>query len=367
MELNATHTENLVIWTAHYMAIIISSIAGSILSSKINRLNFFYFWMILGVVTSPLPALLNNFVVIHALIISVLWGISFGLGMPSCLAYFADYTSIENRGRVSGIIWLITNLSAPPIMIIFGMFNLLIGSIFFALWRASGLVIFFLNPKEISVSETKKNSSFTSIFHDKSFILYFIAWFMFMFIDRSEAPVLRFFLGDLYYFIIAPIIGSFSAFIAGLLSDWIGRKRIVLYGFITFGIAYAMIGIAPDASFSRYFFLAIESISTGIFYVTFILLLWGDLSQHGTKEKYYAIGEIPFFFTWIIQLFLAPYFMAIPNTSAFSLASVFLFLAVIPLLYAPETLPEKKIRLRQLRKYMAAAKKVKEKYTNKGR
>jgi len=49
------------------------------------------------------------------------------------------------------------------------------------------------------------------------------------------------------------------------------------------------------------------------------------------------------------------------------LASVFLFLAVLPLLYAPETLPEKKIRLRQLRKYMAAAKKVKEKYTKKGR
>jgi MFS family permease len=366
-DLNVTSTENFAIWTVYYTAIIASSIIGSILSNKTNRLNFIYFWMILGVVSSPLPILINISAVLPALIISILWGTSFGIGMPSCLAYFADHTRIEKRGRKSGIIWLITNLSAPLLMILFGMFNLIVNLMIFTLWRASGLLIFFLNPKKKFVSEAKKNGSFSSIFHDKSFILYFIAWFMFMFIERSEAPVIRFFLDDLHYPIIAPIIGSFSALIGGIVSDWIGRKRMVLYGFIAFGIAYAMIGIAPDALFSRYFFLIVESISTGIFLVTFVLILWGDLSKPGTKEKYYAIGEIPLFLTMIIQLLLGPYFMAIPNTSAFSLASVFLFLAVLPLLYAPETLPEKKIRLRRLRKYMDTAKKVKEKYTKKGR
>jgi len=38
-------------------------------------------------------------------------------------------------------------------------------------------------------------------------------------------------------------------------------------------------------------------------------------------------------------------------------------LAVIPLMYAPETLPEKKIRERELKGYIDKAKKVKEKYT----
>jgi hypothetical protein len=38
-----------------------------------------------------------------------------------------------------------------------------------------------------------------------------------------------------------------------------------------------------------------------------------------------------------------------------------LFLAVLPLLYAPETLPEKKIRDKELKSYIEKAKKAKEK------
>jgi len=363
--LNAIDAQEDIIWATYYAAIIGSSILGSIVSSKISRLNFLYIWMILGVITSSLPALLNDIKMIHALVISFLFGTSFGLGMPSCLAYFADYTLIENRGRISGITLLIINLSASLLGITFSMFNLMVNSIIFAVWRASGLIIVFLKPKERMLLETKNKNSFVAILRDKPFVLYFIAWFMFMLIDRSEAPILRFFLGDFHYYIIAPIFGSFSAFVAGILADQIGRKRMVLYGFVALGIGYAVIGIAPDALFSRYFFLAVESTSFGILAVTFVLILWGDLSQSATREKYYAIGEIPISLTSIIQLFAAPYFMAIPNIRAFSLASFFLFLAVLPLLYAPETLPEKKIELRQLKKYIEAAKKVQKKYAKK--
>jgi hypothetical protein len=57
----------------------------------------------------------------------------------------------------------------------------------------------------------------------------------------------------------------------------------------------------------------------------------------------------------------------IQPTAAFSIAGFFLFLAVLPLMYAPETLPERKIRLRQLRSYVEAAKKVREKYLKKAK
>jgi len=46
----------------------------------------------------------------------------------------------------------------------------------------------------------------------------------------------------------------------------------------------------------------------------------------------------------------------------FSFAAFFLFLAVIPLMYAPETLPEKLIRQKELRRYVEKAKKIREKY-----
>jgi hypothetical protein len=45
-----------------------------------------------------------------------------------------------------------------------------------------------------------------------------------------------------------------------------------------------------------------------------------------------------------------------------SIASFFLFLAVIPLFYAPETLPEKEIKERELKGYIEKAKKIKEKH-----
>ncbi|MFQ6052534.1 MAG: MFS transporter, partial [Candidatus Hydrothermarchaeota archaeon] len=326
--LHVTYAQNFIIWVSYYIAILGSSIVGSILSNKISRLNFLYLWIISGVITSSLPALLKNLTAVHALIIGILFGVSFGLGMPSCLAYFADCTLIENRGLISGIIFSITNLSAPLFAILFGMFNLIINSIIFAVWRASGLIILFLNPREKIALEMKKNISFKSVLHHKSFILYFIAWFMFLFIDRLERPVLESIFGDFYYLMMAPVIGSLSVFIAGLLSDRIGRKRMILYGFVSLGIAYAVIGIAPVRLFSWYFFLTIESISWGILWVIFILILWGDLSQYGVREKYYVIGEAPFFLTNIVGLISAPYVTLIPETSAFSLASFFLFLAV---------------------------------------
>ena len=52
--------------------------------------------------------------------------------------------------------------------------------------------------------------------------------------------------------------------------------------------------------------------------------------------------------------------------AVFSFASFFIFVAVLPVMFAPETLPEKKMELRRLRKFADEAKKAKEKYDRKG-
>jgi MFS family permease len=371
-ELNLTYAQNFIIWAAYYIGIIGSSIVGSILSNKISRFNFLYSWMILGAVTSLLPALLNNFTVLHLLIVNSLLGASFGLGMPSCLAYFAGCTIVENRGRVGGITFLIANLGTPLLVIPFEIFNLTVNSIILAMWRGTGLIIFFLKPEEKFSSKTKKSGSFASILRDKSFLFYFVAWFMFLLVDRFERSILAHFLSDSMpsllnvMGIVEPIVGSLFMLIAGLLCDWTGRKRIVLYGFVALGLAYAIIGFAPSLVISWYFYFIVDGVAWGIFLVTFVLILWGDLSQLGTREKYYTIGSVPFFLSSLIPSLLAPSFIELISPyTAFSLASFFLFVAVLPLMYAPETLPEKKIELRHLRKYAEAAKKVKEKYAEK--
>jgi MFS family permease len=365
-----TDVQYFVIWSSFSLAIIASSILGSILATKVRRLDFIYLWIILGVITSALPALFSSFTVISILAISILLGFSFGLGMPSCLAYFADCILIEKRGLISGLILLVASLSAPLLAKSFETFNLLTAnSLVLATWRASALLIFFLKPKKEAVSKNKVKTSFASVINNRSFRLYFVAWFMFCLVDRFEWPILEEFFGEFSYllFMVGPIISSFFALIGGFLADRVGRKRVVLYGFITLGVAYAIIGLVPTPtiSWSWYLYVAMSSISTGILWVVFLLILWGDLSQYSIREKYYAIGGIPYFLSDMIQLPLISVVQLIPETSAFSVAAFFLFLAVLPLVYAPETLSQKNLELRRLRNFAEDAKKTKEKYENK--
>jgi hypothetical protein len=94
------------------------------------------------------------------------------------------------------------------------------------------------------------------------------------------------------------------------------------------------------------------------------MTLWGDLSYGVSTDKYYAIGGLPYFVSNFLRLTIGTYIAeTILAYAIFSFTAFFLFLAVIPLMFAPETLPEKKIKERELRQYIEKAKKIKEKYT----
>ncbi|UCH31213.1 MAG: MFS transporter [Candidatus Bathyarchaeota archaeon] len=162
--------------------------------------------------------------------------------------------------------------------------------------------------------------------------------------------------------IIEPVIAGTTALIAGILADRTGRKRVIIFGFVSLGVAYAILSLAPIDDISWYFYFVADGVAIGALWSIFTIVIWGELAKHGV-EKYYAIGEAPLFITQILYLFL-PYVISVgggAQTLAFSLAAFFLFIAVIPLLNAPETLPEKKIQQRQLRIYTEEALKLKQK------
>jgi hypothetical protein len=82
-----------------------------------------------------------------------------------------------------------------------------------------------------------------------------------------------------------------------------------------------------------------------------------------SSDKYYALGVTPFFISKYLQFTIGTDIAnAIPNSAIFSFAALFLFLAVLPLVYAPETLPEKTMRDRELKIYIEKAEKIKQKY-----
>jgi MFS family permease len=210
-----------------------------------------------------------------------------------------------------------------------------------------------------------KNPSVLSVLHERRFVLYLVPWIMFCLVNSLEAPILRGFFGsDFFNFVVVAelAISSISALIGGLVADRMGRKLVAIVGFAMLGVGYAVLGLFPEYGVSRYLYVAVDGIAWGLFVVIFFMVLWGDLAGSMGKDRYYLLGGLPFLLSWLIQLLVEPYAESISIYAAFSLASFFLFLAVLPLLYAPETLPEKRIKDRELKGYVEKAKKAKEKY-----
>jgi hypothetical protein len=131
------------------------------------------------------------------------------------------------------------------------------------------------------------------------------------------------------------------------------------------GIEYALLSLFSDHPVTWYAYTVFDGIAWGMFAAVFFMALWGDLAGNHEKEKYYVLGGLPYFLGGFLPIIVRPFAGTIQVGTAFSLASFFLFMAMLPLVYAPETLPEKAMRQRELEKYLGEAKKIKEKTESK--
>jgi len=358
-----TSFETLLIWAVHFIGVTCSALIGAILSHKlINRDDFLSLWMFLGVASSLTPIILEAHPV-YLGIISFLWAVSFGLGMPSCMGYYADSTALENRGRLGGLIYFAISISLFLLGITLISFTSFVAQVaVLTIWRGVGLAAFIVFTPEKKGSDTRKSPSYNSIIHMKAVLLYLIPWTMFSLVNSITSPIFPASIVQMVT-LITIVVAGLSTLVGGLLCDLIGRKPIVIVGFLLLGIGYAILGMFPHGV-SYYLYAIVDGVAWGMFGVVFLMVLWGDLSESMLPEKFYAIGGLPYLLSIFLRIPIAPYIQElVPTTATFSFASFFLFLAIIPLMYAPETLPEKKIRERELRKYVDRAKKIKEKYS----
>jgi MFS family permease len=357
---NLTYIETLKCWFPNFIGATFSALIGAYLISKIKRrIPFLYFWMLLGVISSLMPLVIS----VNISVISLLFGISFGLGMPVCFGYYANSTETEKRAFTGGVILFINGIATVLLAFLLSL-SFIAETLVLAAWRTAGLVIFFLlKPKE---KDKGKVLPFVKILTQRSFLSYFLPWIMFSLINYLSLPVQFKILGEdavRYLGYIESVLINCFAIVGGFLLDAIGRKKVVVIGFVILGIGYSILGIYPKNLLSWYLYTIIDGIACGIFYTAFIFTLWGDISNGFLSDKYYALGGIPFFLSNFIRFVLAPYIAnAISDHALFSFTAFFMFLAVVPLMFAPETLPEKKLRERELRQYIEKAKKIKEKY-----
>jgi MFS family permease len=296
-----------------------------------------------------------------------LLGASLGFGFPSFLAYFADYNNDE-KGRQAGTAFFASGIGIVVIGLATALFPLIVNVAIFAAWRAFGCVAFlFMRPKE--KREIRPDISYRSILEQRAFLLYFVPWIIYCIINYFEASLLEGFFGSHFSYFV-PVaefgIGGIVALLGGSFSDIVGRRVVIVFGYAALGIGYAILGLFPYNTLSWYFYVGVDSISGGIFAFAFFLLVWGELSANMPKEKYFLLGGMPYLILSYVGILLEPYVKLIPVSSAFPLAAFFLFIAILPLMYAPETLPEKQLKDRELRQYLEKAQKTKEKYTENG-
>jgi MFS family permease len=359
------------LFAVYFAGIAVAAIAGSKFRVR-SRGNLLKVWMFLGALATFLLAFVSSRTPIFDGLVITFLGASIGLGLPSCLSYFAKQAAIEKRGLISGTIWSTVAFS----VLLLGILTSSLGAISLILilgcWRLIGGVIFFFLDRKPIVVEEQKNLGYLYIIRKKETLLFLLPWVMFMVINFAEKPMLQNFFGVNQYSLVESaefiFIGIF-AFIGGLVADIGGRKRVIIAGFVMLGFEYATLSAFSgytNTILVSYIFMVLDGITWGLLFSVFFTVVWGDLGENNEKEKFYVLGGIPLLLTNFLSVLIAPYAASISFGTAFTLASFFLFVAVIPLMYAPETLPEKSIKDRDLKSYVEKATKAAQKITQKG-
>ncbi len=156
-------------------------------------------------------------------------------------------------------------------------------------------------------------------------------------------------------------MAGISAVIFGFLADSKGRKRLAVAGFAMLGLGYGILGFANGSLLGWWLYTFIDGITWGALVVIFIFSMWGDIAEGRRSEKIYAVGIMPYLLSTFIRFSLGNYLASSITAEGigtiFSYFSFFLFIAVLPLLIAPETMSELTIKNNDLKSYINKAQK----------
>jgi hypothetical protein len=354
------------------LVLILAGIFSSKLIEKIeNRLKFLVYWVTAGVFLSIIPLAVESASFVELVALFGLIGGYFGLGLPVFMGYYSASTETENRGRTSGIIVFLMGLFVVLLLITSG-YDATRTTIVLAVWRTFGLVsLIFLNPPDLKINK-KEKTTYKGLIKSYSILLYFLPWLLFSLVNNFAYVILdnSGYATDITGLSnnVENIIVAITAIFSGFLADYIGRKRLMLFGFALIGLGYAALGLLPTHSMQGWwFYIFADGVAWGTFTTLFMLTIWGDLADKRDSEKFYLIGFIPYLLSNFIKVSTGQFMTEMMLGTVFSFASFFLFAAVLPLYLAPETLAEKAMKDRNLKSYLDKAQKMAEKEVAKNR
>ena len=356
------------LYSIYYISVAIAAVVGAKIFPRF-RVKSLLIWILFGAISTSLLFFITGESFLISGLIASIFGLSVGIGLPSCLSFFADITKIENRSFVGGIIWSLVGVFVLGFAFLFTILTQEEMLILLIIWRILGVFIFQILNRNYKKPEVQETPSYFELLKDKKILMYLFPWIMFSIINFAEAPMIEVAIvaTGVNYEILQLLtwffVGVF-AIIGGYIADIVGRKRVIIAGFVMLGIEYATMSTFYNHVFASYLFMVLDGVSWGLLFSVFFMSLWGDLGQYQIKEKYYVLGGLPYLLANFLYVLIKPIASSNPDnvSTAFTIASFFLFLAILPLIYTTETLPEKKIKERELNNYLQNAQKVKEKY-----
>lgn len=336
-----------------YSSTIFSAILGILIGGKVEKRNgnrtFLFFWITLGVLSTILLILSRQTIFMPFL--SILLGFSLGLGLPTSMAFIADYSHVEERARVSGLTIFATFILAISAMITVEILAVELPTLIllFAIVRSTSFLALALEKFDV---EDRVEEKLTKPDY-QDFIFYIIPWMMFVLVgtlawslipNQFESAVS---IGRISRFICIAVFGIITGFIA----DRFGRKPAIIIGLIVFGVSFTILGFSMTAP-TVIIYLTASGVAWGSFFAMY-LVIPGDLSDTGSRERFYAFLTI----LPLILLGSIPYLPGVAELTKYSSAfahilSLILFLSIIPVLRAKETLPDIKIRERRMKEHL---------------
>jgi len=364
--IGVTYERTLGTMALYYLANFISALLSSSVAAEVRRSRKVLGCTVFAGGVLLLPTIFYEALTIELMaLISFLSGVSLGSVLPSCLAFFSENTRIDERGRTAAMILFITYVLYFCLAVTIQLLSIRHALALCALWRFLGLVPILYLPNRI-LNETRVQPSCKSILSDKTFIVYIVPWIVFLLVDATAQPLIMYSdLGEEHYYVMAQtemLVGGVFALLGGLLLDFIGRKKMIIWAFTVMGVGYALLSFSYLMPYVWVFYSVLDGSAWSTLTLVFTIVLWGDLSKAKGSEKYYALGLSPIFMAGVFRVLLEPLTRNLSLENAFSFASFFLFLAVLPLAYAEESLPESVMRLREIEKYIRKVREAGRKY-----
>jgi MFS family permease len=335
---------------------------------RVSKTSLIATWSMFSSVGTILITLIPNTTL--RIVIFLLLGALFGIGLLALFALFWETTVPEERGRVSGLIGFISLLIYTLVYALVGNPDFFVTLILSIILNSATMAVRLLCPKRETIQSVRRDlERYTE---KRTVLLYSIPWLVFSMINAILGKTISLYVSHQFdpnsvalLLTLQVVGGSIGALVGGLMADFVGRRRTLVTGLILYGISSAISGLAQSYEPFYLSYIGI-GLTWGIFLTLYQLVVWGDLANTKTCFRMYSIGLVIFYFATGIGSLFGSQFSNIPLMGASIVSCLFIFLSNIPLLFAPELLTRDLSERIRLKSYISLVKRKMRRSSNQG-